>query len=342
MKENTERISYVTFLQSLAVVLVIIGHCLPKPNLGDIYPYWAEFLHKFVYSFHMPLFFTIAGFLLANSFSKQSINLMSFKAFIQNKFKRIIVPYFAIGTLAYLLKVFIFNRFAYRPAQIGVIAYIKSMLVPWDNPNMYMWFLPTIFFIFILSYLVLNRSNYKNSNVFLWIAFSFIISFFANYTDVSFLNISGILNYLFYFFIGILIFSFKELFFKYLSENGIIIFVILLFFELQIIPSFRFHCFNHILSYLTAITGIILSFIIAYYCSSRNIKFLGGIIDGLYYQIYLLSWFFQCGTRVFYQMHLVNYPTVCIIMFISSFIFPILITAIIKKYIPGLKVFIGL
>ncbi len=340
--QNDNKIACITFLQSFAVVLVVAGHCLPEANLGDTFPLWASILHNFVYSFHMPLFFAIAGYLFSNSFKRQSISIKNFKIFIRSKLKRIIVPYISIGTLAYLLKVFIFNKFAYRPCMGSFVDFIKSILIPWDNPCAYLWFLPTIFFIYILGYLILNKNNYNKIDLFLWMIFSFVISFLSNYTDIGWLNISGIFNYLFYFFMGILFFDFKEILFKYLSNQGLIVFIILLFFELQILPSLKSGFYHYFLNCLTAILGILFSFIIANYCAKRDIKFLSGIIDGLYYQIYLLSWFFICGARLFYQMHLVNYPTVSLIMFISSFIFPIPITLIIKKYIPKLKIFIGL
>ena len=134
------KLDYITFLQSFAVALVIIGHCFPKTNVEDIYPNYASVLCSLVSSFHMPLFFVIGGFLLMNSFSKKSKSVEHFKGFFISKLKRLIIPYFAIGTLAYCLKIFIFNKFAYRPAEASAIFYLKSMLIPWDNPNIYLWF----------------------------------------------------------------------------------------------------------------------------------------------------------------------------------------------------------
>lgn len=336
------RINYITFLQSFAVTLVIISHCMPKANVGDIYPTWASILSSLSSSFHMPLFFVLSGFLLMNSFYKQSKSVELFKDFFITKIKRLIVPYFAIGTLAYLLKIFIFNKFAYRPAEAGIIPYLKSMLIPWSNPNLYLWFLPTLFFILLIGYVVLSKSNYKNINPALYLVPFFIISILSKYTHIGLFNISAILYYLFFFFLGILFFTIKDKLSEYLSNSGIILIILLLFLEYFTLPIFNFSLFNYLLKYLVAICGILLSFSIALHFTKENKKFLYGFIDGKYYQIYLLSWFFQCGTRIFYQMHLVNYPTVCLIMFVSSFIFPLLVTYLIKRFVPSLKIFIGL
>lgn len=339
---TTQKIEYISFLQSFAVVLVVLGHCMPEPNMGDKIPICLQIIHDTIYTFHMPLFFVLAGFLLMNSIFRQSKNIQNFYVFVNYKFRRLIIPYFTMGTLAYLLKGFVFDKFAYKPIQLGLISYIKSLLIPWNNVNTQLWFLPTIFLIFMLSYLIiLFKNNYKN-NLFILLTLAFIVSFLSHFFHISLLNISGVLYYMFYFFIGIVIFNIKEMLFKYLSNTGIVIFIVTLFIELQFIPEFRYNSINYIISYISAILGILISFSLATYYCNHNKKFLWGLIDGQYYQVYLLSYFFQSGMRVFYQMSIINYTTVVFFMFIASFIFPILITNIIKRFFPMLKVFIGL
>ena len=340
--KTAQKIDYINFLQSFAVTLVIIGHCLPKPNGTEMLPLWAKIIHDMIYSFHMPLFFVLAGFLFINSFYRQSNSIQNFANFISTKFIRLIIPYFSIGTLAYLLKVLVFNRFAYRPASADIVSYIKSMLIPWDNPNIYLWFLPTIFFVFLFSYLVLDNDNYKKFNPIIWVILSFIVSFLSYFTHITWLNISGILYYLFYFFVGVLLFYSKDLIIKILLNNGIMMFLILLFLEIQIIPTSQICNINNILHYVLAILGILISFSLSMYCCKHNIKFLWGIIDGKYYQIYLLSWFFQCGMRILYQINIVSYVTMCFLMLIASFVFPLLIISFVQRLLPKFKIFIGL
>ncbi len=339
INDKKQKLSYITYLQSYALMLVIIGHCLPKVNLGDEYPYWAEILHKFVYSFHMPLFFVLSGFLLANSFYKNSESITSFKNFLLTKTKRLLVPYFAIGTTAYLLKVFIFNKFAYRPAKFEFAYYVKSMIIPWDNPNMYLWFLPTMFIVLILGYPILRKYSLKNVDTKLLLFISFLISLFSKYTDISILNISGVLYYFFFFMTGIVFFLKKDCLFSYMRKYG---FIACLLFIFSFYFKSAFGWLNLLNTYAASLCGIFLSFSLSLLCDKHRFKFLFGLLDNRYYQIYLLSWFFQTGARIFYQIHIVNYPTVCFLMFAASIIFPLLITDIIERYIPKLKIFIGL
>lgn len=73
MKENL-RIKYIDYMRGIGALLVIIGHADPKSVLGC-----------FIYSFHMPLFFFIAGYVYKH---KDAINM------ITSKVRYLLVPYF--------------------------------------------------------------------------------------------------------------------------------------------------------------------------------------------------------------------------------------------------------
>lgn len=337
MKNNEKKITYISFLQSFAVFLVLVGHCLPNMNNGLAKPIWATATHHFVYMFHMPLFFIIGGFLLKNQFNNNRKTIYNFKIFCTNKFKKLIIPYFSIGTIAYLLKVFIFNKFAYRPAEVGIIPYIKSFLIPWDNPNIYLWFLPTFFIVSILGFIIC-----KNKVKLKFLIITFIISILSKYTDISILNISGVFYYLFFFVVGAYIFDNKDKFFDVIYQKKNIIFNIIIFVVLYCLPKYDINLLNYLKQIIIALVLINLSFCLSLFFTKSGKKFMFGIFDNTYYQVYLLSWFFQTGTRVFYQLHLINYITVCFFMLLVSIIFSLLINFLIKKYLKFLKIFIGL
>ena len=335
-----ERIDYITFLQSFAVTLVMIGHSLPNLNGTTAKPDWAMLLYHFVYTFHMPLFFVIAGFLLSYSFAKNSNTIKSFYSFIKSKFVRIIVPYIGLGTLSYFLKVFIFNKFAYRVQEAGIIPYLKSLMYPETNPNGYLWFLPTIFVILIICYFIGNKTlNYKH------MLFSFLIAVSSLFINIKFLNISGILYNQVFFISGMYLFQNKDKILNFIRTNKVFILaVFLLFIFLYYCKVAGINILPNILAKIfVAFAGIILSIFVAINFSQKDKKFMWGFFDGKYYQLYLLSWYYQCGIRVFYQLNLVDYKTVCILMFIfGSILLPMLTTKIIEKFLPKLKIFIGL
>ncbi len=54
-----QRLEYIDILRGFAIFLVVLGHVLEHAGLKD------DFLFYFIYSFHMPLFICISGFVSA-------------------------------------------------------------------------------------------------------------------------------------------------------------------------------------------------------------------------------------------------------------------------------------
>lgn len=87
MKRNP----HIDFLKGIAMIAVVIGHCwlLDKP------------VRNFLYSFHLPLFFCISGYL--------SSSKTPYKEFIVSKAKSILKPYAFYFICSYLCTVLIFR-----------------------------------------------------------------------------------------------------------------------------------------------------------------------------------------------------------------------------------------
>ena len=61
-----QHLEWIDSVKGLAIFLVIVGHCIDGYRDAGIFKqYLLEFnsLHNFIYSFHMPLFFIISGYL---------------------------------------------------------------------------------------------------------------------------------------------------------------------------------------------------------------------------------------------------------------------------------------
>ena len=129
----------VSFLQAFGIILVVIGHSY----YGNTEGLWT---YAWIYSFHMPLFMFISGYLLQYGAENKSIALSSVPlygsgGFIWKKVKRLLIPYITISTVAFSLKP-LFNRFAIRPVEITFTDYLKMLVYPWDNVIIFFWFLP--------------------------------------------------------------------------------------------------------------------------------------------------------------------------------------------------------
>ena len=85
---------------------IIRGGCILLVVLGHI-PGIPFELKKYIYSFHIPLFFFVSGYLF--NFNKYS--RFSYKEFINYKLKKYIIPYFRMGLICLVLFGIIFPLF---------------------------------------------------------------------------------------------------------------------------------------------------------------------------------------------------------------------------------------
>ena len=120
-------------LKGIGILLVVLGHSFPDGVGSGNY----RFLHQWIYSFHMPLFFLVSGF-----FAKRVFEITNFQEYIflvKDKFKRLIVPYFILSFVAIPLKL-ILNRYALRPIDLHTLI-SQVFLYPLDNPIIFFWFI---------------------------------------------------------------------------------------------------------------------------------------------------------------------------------------------------------
>ena len=209
----------ISFLQTFGIILVVLGH---TERTGTSF-----FIRDLIYSFHMPLFVFISGYLLKFTTSEE-IGDIKLNNFIIKKIKRLIVPYILISSLAYIPK-YLLGRFAVRPLELSLKDYILNMIYPWDNPIIFFWFLPTIFLIMILT-IILYRVLKNNTRIIL--ALALMLNLISNkFLNVEILNLTGVSNYLVFFILGIFYRESEqkidEIIFRKYFLVGIICFIIL-------------------------------------------------------------------------------------------------------------------
>ncbi|MDI6785619.1 MAG: acyltransferase family protein [bacterium] len=146
---NKKPFSNMVYLaKGLGILFVVIGHYeLPK-----IEPeYWVE-IRKVLYSFHMPLFMMLAGYLFG--FSKlKTISQKTYLEFLNKKFQRLCFPYITIAVSILALKYFAGIFFTLQhPITKNVWKYI--LLNPLEGFAPLLWFLYTLFIIFALYPLI--------------------------------------------------------------------------------------------------------------------------------------------------------------------------------------------
>lgn len=314
-------------VRGLGIFLVVLGHSFPddKFNNNSFYAY----MYKFIYSFHMPLFFIISGFFAYKIYN--ILNLSQYKNFIWNKIKRLLIPYFAVSLIAIPIKLYM-NIYAARPMEVKNLI-LDLIIYPAGNgtvnhtgtPIQYFWFIYTLFFIFAAAPL-LTKIPIKFA-----LGITFILNILTPKGMYAF-YIWGVIHYLFYFYIGL---YFKAIYDKYIEfkyKKPVIVFTLMLLIamNLQQVSAKYYPLYN--LS--TALIGSMLFINISYIIVNNKVGEIFKYIGKYSYDIYLFSWFFQTGARVvFFQMLKLNYTLVTVIMIFVGFL-PIMLSNLIIKKVP--------
>lgn len=202
MKDYQNRSAEIDIVKGICILLVVLGHCLRGLFDKKIIPADSNWhlLDFIIYSFHMPVFFIVAGLFFTASFNKGSIY------FWKSKISSIVYPYF-LWTFIQGLTQYILSSTVVINHKFDILQFYKIL---W-SPISPFWFLHALFFCNILSYLSLK---YLSPRSLFLISLILFVSLF-NYLDNTLLNI---LFGLIYFSFGILIYEgnlLKKTIFKY-------------------------------------------------------------------------------------------------------------------------------
>ena len=145
MTIKKKEIQYISFLQFIGPIFVILGHSLNGMQI-ETGPWWV-FTKDWIYIFHMPLFFMISGYLLSHSgYMKGS----SYGDFIKKKFFRLIVPYLFWNILFFVPKLLL-QSFLADSVEVSASYILKIYLSPRQNIWGHTWFLVGLFLVYLLT-----------------------------------------------------------------------------------------------------------------------------------------------------------------------------------------------
>ena len=145
----------IVLLTVFATILVVIGH---SDITDDFKNLW---IYKWVYSFHMPLFFFISGFLFCYTLPVEKLRNITFFSFVKKKAIRLMIPFLFINTVIFVIKSRLSDpAMMQNPVTLDWGSFLDSTLF---NPMGFMWFLPTLFVIFAVVFLMYKYL--KNSKI---------------------------------------------------------------------------------------------------------------------------------------------------------------------------------
>lgn len=308
----------INIAKGIGVLLVVLGHSFPDASL-HIYnnsPLY-EYILRVIYSFHMPLFFFLSGFLFANT---KIENIWNFKFhYIKRKFFSLMIPYFLVSFVTLMVK-YLLSNYAYSEFDFSVAF---KAIFRGNSPNGGMWFLYTLFFIFCIFTMV-----YGITNNLVLIVLSLLFCVILSGNAFSDNMVYRILYYSFYFCTGIYLneknlkrLELTAMFKNWFYEIGALILLLLI--NLLDIPNMN------VIKSLLGIYFVIFLSVRLYEKNIKPVKLLHNL--GIYsMDIYILSYFVQIPIRIIlYEELNIRYELCMGIMFI----FGIVGSLILSKYI---------
>jgi fucose 4-O-acetylase-like acetyltransferase len=147
---------WVVIAKGVGIILVVIGHFHPPQSPRG----WEE-MRSIVYSFHMPLFFALSGYLYFNG-------KYLYRALIVQKAKRLLVPYLTIAVAFCAIKL-VAIRYVALDEPVTLQSLINVVIDPINSYAPLLWFLQALFLIFCV-YPLLRRFLNEAAIIVLFIA----------------------------------------------------------------------------------------------------------------------------------------------------------------------------
>lgn len=142
------RIEWVDCAKGLAIILVVYGHALTyfSPNFDN-------FVHV-VYSFHMPLFFALTGYVSAYSYDGSDFCL-----FFKKKINALMKPYFLYAIILLFFKI-LKSYLSGSTANGGYVNCLaNTMLITRKSYISELWFLPCLLIAHCLMFVIVKKKT---------------------------------------------------------------------------------------------------------------------------------------------------------------------------------------
>lgn len=316
--KSHSRLYYITFLQVIGPILVIVGHMLN----GMPYNAVMQSIKDFIYVFHMPLFFFISGYLFSY---KKGLENKKYGEFVRGKALRLLLPYFVFNILFFIPKIFA-SGFIVDQVELSFNYILYILITPRMNVLGHLWFLFALFLIYAIAP-IWNFIIKKDKKI-IWIIVLIIfilLNLFPFNTDV--LAIKDLCKDTLFFVLGMLIAKLGKEKLESICTKRNFIFAFIVYvitFILWIVFN------NNITNMLLCTTDIIMLLIIPIVFKISNKVF--DELGSYSFSIYIMHWPVMLVLRIiFYQLLNINPILVSIIMIIGGYFIPLLIIKVWKK-----------
>jgi len=313
------------------ILLVVLGHSgFEEPKImQELYG-----LHSWIYSFHMPLFFMISGYLFSLT-NKSFVDIDPCK-FMWKKVLRLLVPYVTIGAVVYVIKL-AFSSLSHASREFTLGNFFYMFVAPGDpNSTMgYLWYIITLFVVFAVVVAICKmRVNLKRPLIcMLTMLLFWMIDLYM--PTIRLFNLKPVVHFTPYFVMGILLRAYDEnivgLINKYAFVNTFFFGALTAVLTIYELPTPSFYTFI-----IRCLIGVFFSMsLCSLMLKSERVAGLLLPFSKYTYSIYILSWFGQYAAKIacINILHL-HWAIAVVAMFVCGIVVPWLVDRIVDKCKP--------
>lgn len=266
LTETKNRIAWLDMAKGYGMLAVIIAHICTGP------------LHEWIYTFHMPLFFFLSGYVFSNK--------ENFDIFLKKKAKALLVPYFSLGIpmviFTILLKLYQ-NTFALEATK----ELVKDFII--QKRQWTLWYIACLFFLNVFFYLITKfvKNNIFRTLIVFAMAFVGLLYYKCDGLPLPW-NIDASFTAMPFFFVGYVLKQYTRKTEKILSKKIVNIFLFFVFGFVNILfgylnikttgkglEMFYSEYANPVYTYISAFAGVFAVILFSKLFTLKPIKYIG-------------------------------------------------------------------
>lgn len=277
-----KRLIGIDVMQGIAMVLVVLGH-----HLFNFMPEWYKHMFVWIYTFHMPLFIFISGFLIRYSY-KGVNGWKEYKQYVTKRLKKFFLPFLIVGTIG------TFATWNFKDVSVLLNNLLNLIVSPKQSEVTFLWYIYLLFIFYCIAPIIFNAKTWIKVLLFIG-----AIYLSTHVIPVGYLCIDWFTRYFIFFLSGAFV---AKNYHKITQHKKICIFISIISFVVFVLMSIVFFIgnSNYILRYFIQWIGIPTFAITAYFIKQCNwVSKALVYISVNCFGIYLLHMFFvQAGAML--------------------------------------------
>lgn len=158
---------FIDIIKGVAIFLMLWGHCIQYCVANSNYDFFENYVFKFIYSFHMPLFMLVSGYLFFYSFAKRNL-----KELIVHRTQSLLQPIVFCSFFNFLVTTVLFQA---MNGKIGA-----AFNGNWLNKLSSLWFLWSVLAASIVTTVVCKMAKHLPVQIILFFVMIPFIALFPN------------------------------------------------------------------------------------------------------------------------------------------------------------------